>query len=432
MARKMAGIPALEDASLRKADQAVGDGVSEMTMEEIIRRANILDGEIARISCEITDVANEVQLQGQKIKELRDSIAGSTKPPYLVARVVELLDVDPDEHCEGGGGSTEPGTKGKWVIINASMHDTYFRPLVGFVDAEKLRVGDLVVVKRGSYIILETLPKVCDWRVKAMEVDERPTELFTDIGGLDKQIQELVEAVVLPLTHNDKITNLGKNPPKGVILYGPPGTGKTLLARACAAETKSAFIKLAGAQLVEISFGDGGKMVREAFALAKEKAPAIIFVDELDSIGSKRFCSDRDGDREFRNIILELLSQLDEMSPSDDVKVIAATSRVDILHPALLRYGRLGRKIELPLPDEDARARIIQVHSRKMNFDEDVNFEELARCTHDFNGAQCKAVCVEAGMIALERDSESITREDYMVAIKQVQSRKKVNLDYYT
>jgi 26S proteasome regulatory subunit T5 len=243
---------------------------------------------------------------------------------------------------------------------------------------------------------LEKLPVEYDSRVKAMEVDERPTEKYGDIGGLDKQIEELIEAVVLPVTHKDRFENLGIHPPKGVLLYGAPGTGKTLLARACAAQTKSTFLKLAGPQLVQMFIGDGAKLVRDAFALAKEKAPAIIFIDELDAIGTKRFDSEKAGDREVQRTMLELLNQLDGFQPNSDIKVIAATNRVDILDPALLRSGRLDRKIEFPHPNEEARARIMQIHSRKMNVNKSVNFEELARCTDDFNGAQCKAVCIEA------------------------------------
>merc|ERR1719355_473567 len=213
-----------------------------------------------------------------------------------------------------------------------------------------------------------------------MEVDARPTEDYNDIGGLDKQIQELIEAVVLPMTERERFENIGIKPPKGVLLYGPPGTGKTLMARACAAQTKSTFLKLAGPQLVQMFIGDGAKLVRDAFALAKEKTPAIIFIDELDAIGTKRFDSEKAGDREVQRTMLELLSQLDGFEPNDQIKIIAATNRVDILDPALLRSGRLDRKIEFPHPNEEARARIMQIHARKMTVCPDVNYEEISKC----------------------------------------------------
>ena len=298
--------------------------------------------------------------------------------------------------------------------------------------ADKLKPADLVGVNKDSYLILDMLPAEYDSRVKAMEVDEKPTEDYTDIGGLDKQIQELTEAVVLPMTHADKFVTLGIRAPKGVLLYGPPGTGKTLIARACAAQTNAAYLKLAGPLLVQMFIGDGAKLVRDAFALAKEKAPAIIFIDEIDAIGTKRFDSDTNGDREVQRTMLELLNQLDGFSSDDRVKIIAATNRADILDPALLRSGRLDRKIEFPHPNEDARAQIMEIHSRKMNLAGEINFDELARATDDFNAAQLKAVCVEAGVLALRRGGTTVSHEDFNEGIIAVQAKKKADLYYYS
>lgn len=292
-----------------------------------------------------------------------------------------------------------------------------------------MRPGDLIGVNKDSYLILDKLPAEYDSRVKAMELDEKPTENYTDIGGLDKQIEELIEAIVLPMQHKERFDNIGIRPPKGLLMHGPPGTGKTLLARACAAQTDACFLKLAGTQLVQMYIGDGSKLVRDAFELAREKAPAIIFIDELDAVGTKRFGSEKTGDREVQRTMLELLNQLDGFSSDDRIKVIAATNRPDTLDPALLRSGRLDRKIEFPHPNEEARARILQIHSRKMNVNkEDVNFEELARSTEDFNGAMLKAVCVEAGMVALRRGGDNLRHEDFIEGISQVQSKKKANL----
>lgn len=211
-------------------------------------------------------------------------------------------------------------------------------------------------------------------------------------------------------------------------MYGPPGTGKTLLARACAAQTEATFLKLAGPQLVQMFIGDGAKLVRDCFALAKEKAPSIIFIDELDAVGTKRFDSDKSGDREVQRTMLELLNQLDGFASDERIKVLAATNRVDVLDPALLRSGRLDRKIEFPLPNEEARADILQIHSRKMTVDAGVNWRELARSTDEFGGAQLKAVCVEAGMIALRGGQSKIIHEHYVDAIAEVQAKKKVCL----
>lgn len=202
-------------------------------------------------------------------------------------------------------------------------------------------------------------------------------------------------------------------------MYGPPGTGKTLLARACAAQTDATFLKLAGPQLVQMFIGDGAKLVRDCFALAKEKAPAIIFIDELDAVGTKRFDSEKSGDREVQRTMLELLNQLDGFASDDRIKVLAATNRVDVLDPALLRSGRLDRKIEFPLPNEEARAQILKIHSRKMTVDDAVNWPELSRSTDEFGGAMLKAVCVEAGMIALRTGKNKISHEHYVDAISE-------------
>ncbi|XP_055524805.1 26S proteasome regulatory subunit 6A-B [Wyeomyia smithii] len=423
----------LEDKSIwEDGEETLGEEVLRMPTDEIVSRTRLMDNEIKIMKSEVMRINHELQTQNEKIKDNTEKIKVNKTLPYLVSNVIELLDVDPQEEEDDGAVVVlDSQRKGKCAVIKTSTRQTYFLPVIGLVDPEKLKPGDLVGVNKDSYLILETLPAEYDARVKAMEVDERPTEQYSDIGGLDKQIQELIEAVVLPMTHKEKFKNLGIHPPKGVLLYGPPGTGKTLLARACAAQTKSTFLKLAGPQLVQMFIGDGAKLVRDAFALAKEKAPAIIFIDELDAIGTKRFDSEKAGDREVQRTMLELLNQLDGFSSTADIKVIAATNRVDILDPALLRSGRLDRKIEFPHPNEEARARIMQIHSRKMNVSPDVNFEELARSTDDFNGAQCKAVCVEAGMIALRRSAVAVTHEDFMDAIMEVQSKKKANLNYY-
>ena len=319
-----------------------------------------------------------------------------------------------------------------YLYLSFCQSQTVFLPVVGLVSPDTLRPSDLVGVNKDSYLILDSLPAEYDARVKTMEVEEKPTEDYLDIGGLDKQIEELKEAVVYPMTHKHLYDAVGIRPPKGVLLYGPPGTGKTMLARACAAKTNACFLKISAPQLVQMYIGDGSKMVRDAFALAKEKAPAIVFIDELDAIGTKRFDSDKSGDREVQRTMLELLNQLDGFASDDRIKVIAATNRPDILDPALLRSGRLDRKVEFPMPDEDGRGKILKIHSSRMLVDKDnVNFEELARSTEDFNGAQLKAVCVEAGMIALRRDAAMLTHEDFVQGIQEVAAKKKVSLQYY-
>lgn len=407
--------------------------VSTLTPAELRMRTSLVDSELKYFKSEANKLKFELNNMQERIKDAIEKIRLNKQLPYLVGSVVELFDNEEEAEDDGAATDIDMQRKGKCIVIKTSTRQTVFLPVIGLVEADQLKPGDLVGVNKDSYLVLDKLPAEYDARVKAMEVDERPTEEYSDVGGLDKQIQELIEAIVLPMTHKERFDKIGIRPPKGVLMYGPPGTGKTLLARACAAQTKATFLKLAGPQLVQMFIGDGAKMVRDAFELAKEKSPAIIFIDELDAIGTKRFDSELSGDREVQRTMLELLNQLDGFSSDDRIKVIAATNRPDVLDPALLRSGRLDRKIELPHPNEDARERILQIHARKMTVNkEDVNFRELARSTDDFNGAQLKAVCVEAGMIALRRNASELLHEDFVQGIAAVQAKKKSSLNYFT
>lgn len=423
-----------EIAAANDEFDAIDAEILAMTTDEINSRTRALNNECKFLKSETLHLQSECAVTEERIKDNKEKIKQNKVLPYLVGNIVELLDVEPEDGQEEDGGNTDLDSerKGKCAVIKTSTRQTIFLPVIGLVPAEEMKPNDLVGVNKDSYLILDKLPAEYDSRVKAMEVDDKPEETYTDVGGLDKQIEELVEAIVLPMTHKERFIAIGIKPPKGCLMYGPPGTGKTLMARACAAQSKATFLKLAGPQLVQMFIGDGAKLVRDAFDLAREKAPTIIFIDELDAIGTKRFDSEKAGDREVQRTMLELLNQLDGFQPNDEIKVIAATNRIDILDPALLRSGRLDRKIEFPHPNEEARARIMQIHSRKMNVDKDsVNFEELSRCCEDFNGAQCKAICVEAGMIALRNEQTVLKHEDYMDAIIEVQAKKKKELNYY-
>ncbi len=379
-----------------------------MNGDEMAQKVRLFENNIRAMNSEVIKINYDINQAKARILENEDKIKLNKQLPYLVSNIIEILELAEEGEEEG----VEVPAKEQSVVVKTSTRNTIFLPIIGLVEAKDLKPGELVGVNKDSYLVLEKLPNEYDSRVKTMELEEKPTEDYTDIGGLDKQIEELREAVVYPITHAELYENIGIRPPKGVLMFGPPGTGKTMMARACAAQTNACFLKLAGPQLVQMFIGDGAKMIRDAFALAKEKAPTIIFIDELDAIGTKRFDSDTSGDREVQRTMLELLNQLDGFSPDDRIKVIAATNRPDILDPALLRSGRLDRKIEFPHPNEDARAQIMQIHSRKMNCEKkSINFQELARCTDDFNGAQMKAVCVEAGMNALRRNSEIISNQ---------------------
>mmetsp|Transcript_6417 Transcript_6417/g.14034 ORF Transcript_6417/g.14034 Transcript_6417/m.14034 type:complete len:441 (-) Transcript_6417:169-1491(-) len=424
----------LDSADIWGDDNILTDELKRASNDEINQRIRLLENDVRVMRSEQQRLQHELGSIQERTKDNKEKIKLNRQLPHLVANVAEILDLEPDEDDEDGATQDiDSQRKGKSLVVKTTTRQTIFLPVIGLVDADQLKPNDLVGVNKDSYLVLDKLPAEYDSRVKAMEVDERPTDQYSDIGGLDKQIQELIEAIVLPMTHAERFKSVGITPPKGVLMHGPPGTGKTMMARACAAATQATFLKLAGPQLVQMFIGDGAKIVRDAFTLAREKSPAIIFIDELDAIGQKRSGGgELSGVREVQRTMLELLNQLDGFSSSTAVKVIAATNRPDTLDPALLRSGRLDRKIELPHPNEDSRSRIMMIHSRKMNYKkDDVNFLELARCTEDFNGAQLKAVCVEAGMEALRRGATELCHEDYMAGINAVQAKKKSNFNYY-
>ncbi|KAF2204818.1 26S protease-like protein regulatory subunit 6A [Delitschia confertaspora ATCC 74209] len=431
--KKADGDAEMKDAESEKDEEILDEEILNSNTRDIIARRRLLENDMRIMKSEFQRLSHEKASMNEKIKDNLEKIENNRQLPYLVGNVVEILDLDVTaEAAEEGANIDLDATRvGKSAVIKTSTRQTIFLPLIGLVDHEKLKPGDLIGVNKDSYLVLDTLPAEYDSRVKAMEVDEKPTEKYTDVGGLDKQIEELVEAVVWPMKEAERFKKIGIKAPKGALMYGPPGTGKTLLARACAAQTDATFLKLAGPQLVQMFIGDGAKLVRDCFALAKEKAPSIIFIDELDAVGTKRFDSEKSGDREVQRTMLELLNQLDGFASDDRVKVLAATNRVDVLDPALLRSGRLDRKIEFPLPNEEARAQILRIHSRKMTVDDGVNWPELARSTDEFGGAQLKAVCVEAGMIALRQGQSKISHEHYVDAISEVQAKKKDTVNFY-
>tara|TARA_B110001452_G_scaffold54887_1_gene42328 strand:- start:2017 stop:2925 length:909 start_codon:yes stop_codon:yes gene_type:complete len=273
-------------------------------------------------------------------------------------------------------------------------------------------------LKNDSYLLHLVLPSKVDPLVSLMKVEKVPDSTYDMIGGVDQQIKEIKEVIELPIKHPELFESLGITQPKGVIMYGPPGTGKTLLARAVAHHTDCTFIRVSGSELVQKYIGEGSRMVRELFIMAREHAPSLIFMDEIDSIGSAR--GDGGGDSEVQRTMLELLNQLDGFESQSNIKVIMATNRLDILDSALLRPGRIDRKIEFPNPNEEARADILKIHSRRMNMMRGINLQKIAALMHDASGAETKAVCTEAGMFALRERRVHVTQEDFEMAVAKV------------
>ena len=409
--------------------------VRDLPIDQIKQKIKALEAKTQYFKGEINKMRVDIKKFNGIIKENKNKLVIQTGLPHLVSTVSEIFDLENQgpEQDSGLKQNNPKKEKTKGAIIKTSTRSTIFLPVIGFIEPEELKPLELVGVNKDTYLIYEKLPPEYDSRVRVMELDTKPTEKYSDMGGVDKQIQELEEAIVLPIEQKHLFEAIGIKPPKGVLMFGPPGTGKTMLARAVAARVKATFLKLAGSQLVQSYIGDGAKMVRDAFALAREKAPTIIFIDEIDAVGIKRSGGDGTGGKEVQRTMLELLNQLDGFSSTDDVKVIAATNRADVLDPALLRSGRLDRKIEFPMPNEEGRAKILEIHSRKMHYNNKaIDFKEFARMTDDFNGAMLKAVCVEAGMIALRRGGAEVTHNDYVEGINKVKAKKKGKLYYYS
>ena len=307
------------------------------------------------------------------------------------------------------------------VLVKVHPEGKYVVDIGKDVDVAKLDVGARVALKNDSYALHTVLPSLVDPLVSLMKVEKVPDSTFDMIGGLDQQVKEIKEVVELPIKHPELFESLGIAQPKGVILYGPPGTGKTLLARAVAHHTDCCFIRVSGSELVQKYIGEGARMVRELFVMARENAPAILFMDEVDSIGSAR--GSGGGDSEVQRTMLELLNQLDGFEASNQIKVIMATNRLDILDPALLRPGRIDRKIEFPNPTEDSRVDILKIHSRKMNLVRGIDLKKIASKMGGASGAESKAVSTEAGMFALRERRVHVTQEDFEMAVAKVMQK---------
>jgi len=323
-----------------------------------------------------------------------------------------------------GVGTLEERIDENHAIVGSSVGPEYYVSIMSFVDKDALEAGCSILLHNKVLSVVGILSDEVDPLVSVMKVDKAPLESYADIGGLEKQIQEIKEAVELPLTHPELYEDIGINPPKGVILYGVPGTGKTLLAKAVANQTSATFLRVVGSELIQKYLGDGPKLVRELFRVAEEHAPSIVFIDEIDAVGTKRYDSTSGGEREIQRTMLELLNQLDGFDARGDVKVIMATNRIETLDPALIRPGRIDRKIEFPLPDFKTKRKIFQIHTSKMTLAEGVNLEEFVHTKDDLSGADIKAICTEAGLLALRERRMKVTHTDFKKAKEKVLYRK--------
>ena len=353
--------------------------------------------------------AERIRLE-KELHELRNEINRLREPPLISATVVDILD-----------------EKNQRVIVSSSSGPTFVVNASKNVRYEKLTPGMNVALNQHSLTIMEILPIKLDPFIKGMElIDIIPDISYSDIGGLEEQIQEVRETVELPLKKPEVFERIGIDPPKGVLFCGPPGTGKTLLAKAVAHETDATFIRVIGSELVQKFIGEGARYVREIFNLARQKAPTILFIDELDAIAAERMEDATSGDREVQRTLMQLMAELDGFDTRGDVKFIGATNRADILDSALLRPGRFDRIIEFPIPDEKAREAIFKVHIRPLHVHKDVNLKNLVKLTDETTGADIKAICMEAGMFAIRRDADIITNEDFINAVNKITKKDKL------
>jgi proteasome regulatory subunit len=341
----------------------------------------------------------------REVRKLKSESEQLRSPPLIIGTITDV--VDPSR-----------------VIVRSSAGPRFLVRSSPSVSADELKPGVRCTLNQQSLAIVELLPSSFDAQIYGMELSDSPQETYADIGGLDPQINEIREAVELPLKRPELFLKIGIDPPKGVLLHGPPGTGKTLLAKAVAHETNAHFMRVVGSELVQKYIGEGARLVRELFDLAKKKAPTIIFIDEIDAVGASRTEANTSGDREVQRTLMQLLAGMDGFENRGDVKIIGATNRIDILDRALLRPGRFDRIIEIPLPTEAGRLSILTVHCRNLTVDRKVDLAEVARMTEGKNGADLRAVCMEAGMFAIRKERPAIMQEDFIAAIA------KVNLDF--
>ncbi|MFX1565067.1 MAG: proteasome-activating nucleotidase [Promethearchaeota archaeon] len=384
-----------DSTDIRKKEVSSEDYMSLAERSVLLeQRLRELEVEREQIIAERTRLENEVRILQAELNKLR-------QPPLVSATVIDVLD---------DGRVIVKSSTGPQFVVN------YPESIIG----SQLESGAKVALNQRTLAVVDILPISIDPFVQAMNVEESPDVTYDDIGGLEEQISEIRETVELPLLHPELFEKVGIEPPKGVLLCGPPGTGKTLLARAVAHETKATFIRVIGSELVQKFIGEGARIVREIFYMARKRSPSIVFIDELDAVASRRLDIATSGDREVQRTLMQLLSMLDGFDPRGDVRIIAATNRPDILDSALTRPGRFDRIIEFPFPDKEARIQILLIHMRNMNIHPDVDVSSLALKTNGASGADLKAICTEAGMFAIRELRDEVFKEDFNKAITKV------------
>ena len=373
------------------------------------KEKNILDSVIYSYTADTTQVEEENRILRETVNRLKEELDRFKLPPLMVCEVRDVF--------------------GKEAVIRIPNGNQFSVNIAE--SCEKIKAGDTVLADQKNLTIIKKIPITKRFNIEKFVIVEKPKITWEEIGGLDQQVREIQEVVELPLKKPELFKKVGISPPKGILLYGYPGTGKTLLAKAVAASTNSTFIEVVGSELVQKFIGEGAKMVSEIFELARKKAPSIIFIDELDSLASRRLELGTSGEREVNRTFMQLLAEIDGFEPLDNVKVIGATNRKDILDPAIIRPGRLDRMIYITLPKKEARLDILKIHSKFMSLDKGINTSKIAGMMDGFSGADIKAVCTEAGYFAIRENRTKILPKDFYKAVDKVKQEEKEEKDDY-
>jgi len=392
----------MDEEQIREFSEKLSERIASLEdrNDKLLETARRVEGEKRYVETEL------IRLQ-KEIKRLKQELDRLKSPPLIIGNVRDVL-------ADGR------------VVVKSSTGPDFIVNAADYIAKENLLVGARVALNKQTLAVMGVLPPSYDPIVTGAEIIEKPEITYGDIGGLEQQILELKESVEDPLLKPDLYRKVGIEPPKGVLLVGPPGTGKTLLAKAVANRTKATFIRFVGSELVQKYIGEGARLVRELFELARKKSPSIVFIDELDSVGAKRLEVATSGDREVQRTLMQLLAELDGFNPLGDVKIIGATNRPDILDDALLRPGRFDRIIEIPIPSYEGRLSIFKIHTHKMSIATEVDFDALAQRTDGATGADLKAMCTEAGMFAIREDRDTVTMTDFELAVDKVLGESRV------
>ena len=385
---------------------------TEENEEDLYRQMKELEKQIEFVNIQEEYITNEQKFLKREFIRAKEEVKKIQSVPLVIGQFTEMINED-------------------YGICTSTTGTNYYVRILSTLNREELKPNASVALHRHSHSVVDILPPEMDSAIQMMKMTEKPDVTYQDVGGLDIQKQEIKEAVELPLTNPELYEQIGIDPPRGVLLFGAPGTGKTMMAKAVAHHTDAAFIRVVGSEFVQKYLGEGPRMVRDVFRLAKENAPSIIFIDEIDSIATKRFDAQTGADREVQRILIELLTQMDGFDQSVHVKIIMATNRHDTLDPALLRPGRLDRKIEFPVPDRRQKRLVFQACTSKMNLHEEVDLEDFVSRPEKISNADVASICQEAGMQAVRKNRYVIMRKDFEKAYKNAVKKREQDFDFY-